>query len=267
MTTGSIATVYPSSYHAMISGGHVEPLRLQKVTPQRIFEQAVDQIRELIRTGSLSVGQKLPTEQELSKQLNVSRSSVREALRVLESEGLVDVRRGSGTFIAAPPARSQLDQNSAQWLEQREEALEQVLEVRESIEKLAVSLAASRASDAALSDLRGIVEAQSHQIQTMLSSGEDDYDVLSQLDAEFHLAISAASGNDVVHEIIAHLVPAFNESNKAVLYVSRRMLNMENEHRAILQALEKRDPAAAAQAIQNHIASVHQVVARFKGAD
>ena len=239
-------------------------IKLQKVAQVRIFEQAVEQIRHQILNGFLSPGQKLPTEHELSKQLNVGRSSVREALRVLESEGLVDVRRGSGIFVAEQPAQKQPGEYSVHWLQQREEALEQVLEVRESIESLAAGLAAVRASNEAISKLSEIIEIQSSQIEAMRASGEIDYDILSQLDAAFHLAISAASGNDLANEIITRLVPAFNESNKAILYISRRMLDMEREHRSILQALERRDPTAAAQAIHDHIASVRNAFVLFK---
>lgn len=248
----------------MTNGLDDRQLRLEKVNVQRIFEKAVEQIRDLIRTGSLAPGQKLPTEQELSKQLNVSRSSVREAIRVLEAEGLVDVRRGSGIYIADEPVQKQPGQNAEQWLEQREETLEQVLEVRESIEGLAAGLAATRASEAALAELRSIMQAQTQQIQAMQASGEIDYDLLAQLDAAFHLAVSAACGNDLAHEIVSHLVPAFNESNKAVLYLSRRMESMEKEHFVILSALERRDAAASTQAIRNHIASVRKVVRAYR---
>jgi GntR family transcriptional regulator, transcriptional repressor for pyruvate dehydrogenase complex len=234
--------------------------KLQKVTSQRIFEKAVEQIRELIQSGNLSPGQKLPTEQELGKQLNVSRSSVREALRVLESEGMVDVRRGLGTYIAEQPVKKQPADDAARWLEQREEALEQVLDVRERIESLAAYLAATRASDIEISDMRAIVETQIRLIEVMQSTGEFDYDILSKLDAAFHLAISTASDHDLAIEIIARLIPAFNESNKAVLYVSKRMKAMEKEHVAILNALEQRDPHAASKAIRDHIASVRDVI-------
>ena len=119
---------------------------IRKVEPVRIFEQAVDQIRSLVLNGELSLGDKLPTEMELSKLLNVGRSSVREALRVLEAEGLVEVRRGSGTYITRNHRCNNRSNDLVQWLLLREESLEQVFEVRESIEGLSAGIGAKHAT-------------------------------------------------------------------------------------------------------------------------
>jgi GntR family transcriptional regulator, transcriptional repressor for pyruvate dehydrogenase complex len=235
--------------------------RMQKLFPVRIFEQAVEQIQDLISTGALTGGQRLPPEQELSRQLGVSRSSVREALRVLESEGTVEIRRGSGTFIATRPAQGNRRGEMKHFLEVREETLEQVLEVRESIEALAASLVASSASPEALADIRGIVEEQAALLNKWLEADDElDIDALARLDGLFHLAVSSASGNDIVHEIINHLIPAFNESNKAVLYLGKRAKKMEHEHHEILAALESRNAPAAEAAMREHIQQVKKEI-------
>lgn len=234
--------------------------KLQKVFAVRIFEQAVEQIRSLIEGGELAAGEKLPNEQELSRQLNVSRSSVREALRVLEAEGLVEVRRGSGTYVTLRPNLAQRRSELAHWLEQREETLEQVLQVRESIEGLAASLAAARVTPSALAELRAIVDEQAALAPCLADGSEDVLDALARLDAAFHLAISSASGNDIAHEIITHILPAFNESNKAVLYLGCRADQMETEHAEILAALESGDAAAAERAMRMHILQVKKEI-------
>lgn len=235
--------------------------RMQKLFPVRIFEQAVEQIQDLISAGALTGGQRLPPEQELSRQLGVSRSSVREALRVLESEGTIEIRRGFGAFISTRPAQINRQGELCHFLEQREETLEQVLEVRESIEALATSLVARTASSETLSEIRTIVEEQAMLLHKWLETdGDLDIDALARLDALFHLAISGASGNDIIHEIINHLIPAFNESNKAVLYLGRRAKKMETEHNQILAALEARDASAAAEAMRVHIQQVKKEI-------
>lgn len=235
------------------------PPKLQKLAPVRIFEQAVEQIRDLISSGALTEGEKLPAEQELSRQFGVSRSSVREAMRVLESEGSIEIRRGSGAFICA---RSTVNRRSEllHWLEQREETLEQVLEVRESIEALAAALVARTASAEVLAEIRAIVEEQVVLTSQVDGDGNLDIAALTRLDALFHLAVSSASGNDIAHEIISHLIPAFNESNKAVLYLGHRAKKMESEHYQILAALEARDPKAAAEAMRSHIQQVKKEI-------
>lgn len=235
--------------------------KLQRLAPVRIFEQAVEQIRNLISSGDLEVGQKLPTEQELSRQLGVSRSSVREALRVLEAEGSVEIRHGSGTYISSRRVQSDQQGELLSWLSQREETLEQVMEVRESIEPLAASLAAVRASQESLNEIRAIV---AEQVRLSRQSGESDLDDLAHLDEMFHLAVSAASGNDIAHEIISHLIPAFNASNRAVMNLSHRAQKMESEHLKILSALDVRDAVAAGEAMQIHLQQVKQQIIDFR---
>jgi GntR family transcriptional regulator, transcriptional repressor for pyruvate dehydrogenase complex len=234
--------------------------KLQKLAPIRIFEQAGEQIRELISSGLLAVGEKLPTEQELSRQLGVSRSSVREALRVLEAEGWVEIRRGSGAFICTRPIQAGRQGELLHWLAEREETLEQVIEVREPIEALTASLAAKAITDEELEELRAILAQQANLGEQLDGSADAGFDALARLDAQFHLKISGASGNDIAHEIINHLIPAFNESNQAMLYLGQRAQKMESEHRTILAALEAHDADAAAKAMRAHLQQVRKEI-------
>lgn len=228
------------------------PAQVKSVTPVRIFEQAVEQIRELITSGAWPVGSKLPTEHDLSKQFNVSRSSVREALRVLEAEGLVEVKRGSGTYVTNQSVSHKVASELASWLGQREETLEQVLQVRESIEALSASLAATNASQQDLENVIAIIHRQ-EEIIGRIKDEDECVKELAALDTAFHLAISAMSGNDIANEIITHIMPAFVQGNQAVLYLSRRGPRMIKEHGKILAALESRNPAAAEKAMRDHI--------------
>ncbi len=236
---------------------------LQKIAPFRVFEQAVEQIRELISAGTWVPGQRLPTEQDLSIQLNVSRSSVREALRVLEAEGLVEVKRGSGTYVCEPRANRRMGSDLARWLEQREETIEQVLQVRESIEGLSASLAANHATNNEIEDIQAILTNQITKVNELVDENERIKE-LAILDAAFHIAISTASGNDIAEEIISHILPAFNESNKAVLYLSRRAPRMIKEHGEIMAALKARDSAAAEKAMREHIRRVREEIVTLK---
>jgi GntR family transcriptional repressor for pyruvate dehydrogenase complex len=230
--------------------------RLIKVAPVRIFEQAVGQIRELIMTGAWAEGERLPTEQELGRHLDVSRSSVREALRVLEAEGLVEVRRGLGTFVSARSAGRAAPRDMRRWLAQRGETLEQVLLVRECIEGLAAELAARHITPTGLAELDRLL---AEQRAVLAAATPDDGAVvvgLAHLDLAFHLTIAAASGNDIVLEIVDHLLPAFQESNKAMLYLRRRAPEMESEHSVIRAALAEGNALAAGAAMRQHIARV-----------
>ena len=230
--------------------------KLQKVESVRIFEKAVDQLRDLIFQGALAPEQKLPTEQELSRQFHIGRSSIREALRVLESEGLVEVRRGSGTYVTAKPMHLGLKSEVIGWLAQQREPLVQILEVRESIEGLTASLAAVNCSDELVEQLRQNIEALSVLVNQIDENDVEIIDQLSRLDADFHLLISRASGNDLAEEILARILPAFTESNKAMVYVGRRQQTMAEEHREILCSIQAKDAQAAEKAMRAHLARV-----------
>ena len=242
---------------------HSQPFQLKRVSQARVFESAVEQIRELILKGSIAPGEKLPTELELGKQLKVSRSSVREALRVLEAEGFIDVRRGYGTFVADQPIPCRLDNELAYWLLQREETFEQVLQVREYIEGLAASQAAVHAIQQDIDAIRKIHDEQAEKISKLFDEDEKT-EQLATLDLIFHQSISGLCGNDIVNEIVSHMLPAFIEGNKALLYLSHRAPKMIDEHREILIALENRDSASAEKAMRKHIQKVYQELVFIK---
>ncbi len=236
--------------------------KLEKLSPVRLFEQASEQIRELIANNSWAKGEKLPNEQELSKQLNVSRSSVREALRILEAEGLVEAKRGLGTYVVDTPEQKSND--LAHWLEQREETLEQLLQIREYLEGLSASLAASCARDDDLQGVHALADDLYEKIAQMDWTDDSATDELAELDAAFHLAISEIGGNNIVHEMISYIIPAFNKGNKALLYLRHRTGILESEHREIVAAIESRDPERAEKTMRSHIRRVRKDIVEFR---
>lgn len=235
-------------------------IKLRKVEQVRLFEQAVEQISDIILSGNFAPEEKLPSEQELSKQLNVSRSSVREALRVLEADGLIEVRRGAGIFVAAKPYKGSLRSEFVHWLAKRKESLEQLLQVRESIEGLTASLVAVTHSKDLIEQLRLILHQQKSLLNPEFENGDEIIDKLAALDAEFHLTIAEASGNVIAYEIISHIFPAYNQGNKAVIYVGNRQYKMVNEHTLVFNAIETGDPVAAEKFMRDHIARVRSEV-------
>ena len=230
--------------------------KFQKLAPVRVFEQAVEQIRELILSGEFKPNEKLPSEVELSKQLDVSRSSIREALRVLEAEGVIDVKRGTGVFVAANPFQNAIRGDYVRWLAKREESLIQLLNVRQSLEGLTAGLAATLASKEIIQALHKNVQRQSEIIEQPEENLDSNIDELAGLDQQFHLVISAASGNEIAHEIISHIFPAYNQSNKAVIYVGGRQKKMVDEHWSIYRAIEARNQALAETEMRAHISRI-----------
>lgn len=234
---------------------------LSRVERIRVFDQAVEQIRAAILAGQYPPGSRLPTEKELCDVLDVSRSTIREALRVLEAEGLIEVRRGSGAYVTEQLNNLATRGEILGWLAKREETVIQILEVRESIEWLTASLAAMSHSEELVAGLQGIVDQQWDEARK--SDGEPDINRLADLDVQFHLMISETCGNDIAHEIVTHIVPAFSEANRAVLWAGKKIDYSIKEHQAILDAIEAGDQMAAESAMRAHITRVRNDISAY----
>jgi len=257
-TSDYLETKYPHAQHEHTDSPQDTPL-FQKVAPVRIFEQAVEQLRDLIVSGRLKPGDRLPTEQVLCRQLNISRSTVREALRVLEAEGWVEVRRGMGSFIVERPVTILPRSEIGQWLESHRTAIEQVIQVRESIEPSAAELAALNSTPEELHNIQNLVVDLASIIDQIRQRGDEAlYSQLAQVDTSFHQAIAEASDNDLMVELISQILPMFYQSDLAVLFVTGRMDMILSEHQAIANAIAAGDAAAARQAMQEHLYQIRR---------
>jgi GntR family transcriptional repressor for pyruvate dehydrogenase complex len=229
----------------------------KKAKPVRLFEQAVEQIKLLIQKGLLKPGDRLPSENELSQHLDVSRSSVREALRSLESKGIIQVRSGSGAFITENAiVFSNLNEAVLNLIQHRDRVV-QVLQVRGAIERLSASLAAVHISGPELNKLQRNIDQQ----KLVLKYGDSSEKLreLGELDAEFHQILSQASRNTITQEIIRAIMPAYLEDNVSIYFVEKAHKLVE-EHQTILDALAVHDPMAADESMHKHIDRVLQEV-------
>ena len=131
----------------------------------RVHENIVEQFHLMIRNGTLRHGQRLASERDLSNQYKVSRSSIREAIRSLELQGLVVRKRGSGTFVNTDGSDSILSLMATN-IGMGSEGLEDIFEMRRVLEPAVASLAAQRATPVDIDLMRGILEDQQQQIDS-----------------------------------------------------------------------------------------------------
>jgi GntR family transcriptional repressor for pyruvate dehydrogenase complex len=227
-------------------------VELRKIGSVRVFEQVAEQLRRLITEGHLEPGDQLPSELRLSQALEVSRASVREALRLLESTGLIEVKTGAGTFVAPPRFSFTTTGDAIEWLVSRRDSLLHLLEVRESVEGLTAALAAPAIRDEQLAQLQGIVDRQRE-----LADSVSNVDQELELDVRFHALIAQASRNTIAQDIVNAIVPVFFDSNRVVLYLSREAMEKTlAEHQRIVDALAAGDAKKAELAMRAHIARV-----------
>jgi GntR family transcriptional repressor for pyruvate dehydrogenase complex len=229
----------------------------QPIYPTRVSDNAVDQILNLIAEGRLKPGDRLPSERELVRQLEVSRTSVREALRALEAKGIIEVRPGSGSFIRGN-GQEEAGPNWVPWLLAHRQEIMQLVELREALETRAAYLAATRTSQEQIEAMKNAIDRMSEAIEN------GDPDLTIQADKAFHESVAKACGN----ELIAYLLNAANEAladpRGAILSLPGRAAKSLAEHRLIWQAIANRNPEQAEAAVLHHIEGVVKDLKRIE---
>ena len=182
-------------------------MRLRAVKQHRIFQDIVEQVRRLLDDGRLKPGDQLPSERELSETFQVSRASVREAIRALESMGLIEIRSGEGTYVASPA--DSLVSPLASAFRLRKDALREIFEARRIIEPEIAALAAQRATPSQVDALEAILKDQSRQI----ANGESGMEA----DTVFHSTLAQAAGNKVFLRLDDAMVDSLREARELSL--------------------------------------------------
>ena len=233
---------------------------IDRIDYKSSFRLAADQIRRAIDLGIYLPGERLPPSRELAFQLGISVATLREAVRGLIDEGLVEMRRGPKGGLVVRPAARERRGNSISKKALRE--LEQILELRRAVEGEAASLAAQRRTDTELAGLQRIFDVMTAEI----AAPEDGLRAARFIrsDFEFHAAIARAARNNLLAEAIEDIrVRMFATIGGTLLPLTR---GAHEGHDAILDAIRRQRPEAAAVAARAHIdvtrADAHKAVAR-----
>lgn len=216
-----------------------------RISRSRLSEAAVEQIREHILGRGLEPGSKLPSERELVRMLGISRTSLREALRMLEIMGLVEVKPGKGAYVKALSA--DLFVPLTNWLPAHQETLRNHFEARLVLEPAAARLASQRAKR---DDLAKMISAL-HSFQ--MSFSEKDLVGMIEADIQFHGAIAAATANRTLKFLMDTMTRFLLEGWKATLRVEGRPRETAREHQAIYEAIKHRDMESAGKAMEAHL--------------
>lgn len=217
------------------------------------IDGAVTAIQQLITDGTLRPGDKLPVEKDLAAQLNISRNSVREAVRALTSMRVLRTRQGDGTYVTSLDPELLLDTITFVADLHRDATVLHFFEVRRLLEPEATAMAAQRLSTQDLSTLNGLL----HEAEQFAAGPHVDHQKMVENDHAFHSLIIRACGNPVLSSLIASM------SGKTLRVRVWRSLTLEGvtphtvaEHRAIYQALADRDPERARLRAAIHVAGV-----------
>jgi GntR family transcriptional repressor for pyruvate dehydrogenase complex len=217
----------------------------------RVFEGVAQQIQRLIADGALKPGERLPAERELAARLSVSRSSVRDAIRILELAGLVVPRQGEGTVVADLSPEN-VTAPIASMLVRKRALIAELIDVRKMIEPALAARAAERATPEDVERLEEILERQAAKAQRGESTVEED--------TEFHYQIALAAQNAVVQSILDVLMQLLRETRTRTLQTPGRPRRSLEGHRRILAAIRRRDPKAAERAVRRHLGEIETIV-------
>ena len=226
------------------------------VKTKRLYEEIVEQIKQLITGGNLKPGDKLLPEREMAERLQVSRASVREAIRALEMLGFVEIRPGDGTFVRDTDT-DDIIRPLAMFLAVERSSLLDMFEVRRIFETASASLAAERATAEEVEQIGTLLAKMRDRINLQDSEKGEEYD------AAFHYAVAEATHNS----LLTKLFRTVSEEFAKAISVARRQLYLDNvdnaqkiidQHTRIHEAIKAHDPRAAAEAMLEHLTFAEQ---------
>lgn len=222
-------------------------MELKPIKLKRISDQVFEQLRESIFRGEIKPGQQLMPERELAQVLQVSRTSVRDAINKLVTLGLLEHRQGQGTFVQTPDTRSENPLAAA--MDTEDATIHDLLEVRMGLECNAAALAAMRANGNDVSFLE-------RSIQEMRDETESGR-LGTEADVAFHMAIAYATKNPVHVSLMRNFYDFLFvgiKKNLAHLYENPdNIKEIIKQHHVIYECLRAHDPDAASKAMQRHI--------------
>lgn len=223
-----------------------EPDMFSPVNVDRVSQVIVDQIKALVRDGRLQPGDRLPSERELCQRFGVSRVTVREALRVLEANGLLTIRVGAhgGAFLTSPTTQ-RLSEGLADLISVSTLTAANVTEARIIVELGILPLAVERATDEDVAALFEMVDDAEQALEA------DAYDM--EMSAAFHIRVAQCTHNPAIAMLVQSfhgpLLMSLAEAHQGAPMSSRGI----DEHRKLSQAIKDRDLAAAREIATTHL--------------
>jgi GntR family transcriptional repressor for pyruvate dehydrogenase complex len=217
---------------------------LEPLKKTRLYEEIVKQITDLIESGRLQPGDKLPPERLLAEQLNVSRTAIREALRSMESMGYIKSKVGGGTFIKEISLDNALLPFTAV-LSQDKHLIKELLEVRQLLESEIAMLASKRATEEDISNIQDALDIMRQDIQ---QGG-----IGLKGDNAFHNALAAAAKNTAMSKILGLCDELLSKSRESTLLIPGQPIKSLEDHIDIFNAIKNNNKELAQQLMKQHM--------------
>lgn len=215
-----------------------------------ITQQVEEQIRQQIESGQYQAGKKLPAEKDLCQRLQVGRGTIREAFRLLQARGYVEIKPGRGAFVAERLPNEEL--GAVEWLVQNEQQLHDAIEIRRALEPMAARRMAGQGGASALQTLDQI------HARFLAAVQAGDTAQIASLDEAFHSAIVAGSGNRLLMAIHQQVNQEIKVFRSKTFQVPQNIRNAVDPHTRILRAIQNQDADGAESAMRAHLNKVQE---------
>lgn len=212
---------------------------------KRAIDLVVNNLINTIRNGKYSIGDRLPTEKELCKIFDVSRSTLREATSVVRALGYIETRHGSGSYIV----ETNVENNGTveQWFALKKSQLNDFFEVRFNVEIMNIRYAILRRSDEDIEQIKNLYNSFENAIV------RSDVEKMAILDEKFHMELAIMSDNRLLIEINRLIANALKPYRRKSFALEENVMHALFSHKKILDALENQDVAEGIQAMQDHM--------------
>lgn len=224
-----------------------EPV-FRKIRSERLSEKVGEQLIKAISEGRFKVGEKLPSQPDLAELMGVSRPSIREAVKLLELQGMIETVQGGGTIvrnIAAQEIRTPIEV----LLDADKEKILELTDVRALLEVWSAKRAASNRTEDELQQILSLIKAMEKDFET----GSIHY----ELDAKFHKEIAGATHNTILTHLVGSFFDLISESikfHREQMFVSRSdQIKILEHHRRVYEAIRDRDPERAQASMHEHL--------------
>ncbi len=224
---------------------------LKAVKKRRVYEDIVGQINHLIRRGKLKRGDQLPAERELVETFKVSRASVREAIFYLEAMNLVQRRQGNGTYVIASNEEALVQPLAASLFHEKDDLID-IFSLRKIIEPEVAQRASENAAPEEIVELEEILKEQKREVGRGINP--------IRTDSDFHQCLARIARNRVLERLLLTLFDLLRQTRETYLQPKERKRRSLQGHQKILSALKRRNPAAARQAMRQHLEEIEDII-------
>lgn len=215
---------------------------LAPIGTQSIVDITIERIINAVRDGKYKLGQKLPNEYELISELQISRNSLREAMRVLSTVGVVEIKRGDGTYVCSEIKPTVID-NMIYGLVFDASSTTELVELRQSLDEIMLKLAIDKATDEDIALLQESIELMK------VSFAEGDLDKAAAADYQFHIQMVEASKNKFLDRIVKGVYQMFKHSILESVSTEEDFAHAVDYHTHILEVLTNRDKSKVSDVI------------------